>query len=62
LGLKDVLGLNEVLVLGGLLLLAVGLGLWSVPLMLVVLGVLLLTAGLWRYVHGDPGPPVPPPE
>lgn len=52
----------DVMALLGLLLLAVGLGLWSVPLMLVVLGVLFLAAGLWRHLHGDPGPPAPPPE
>jgi len=40
---------SDVIVLVGLLLLTVGLGLYSVPLALSVLGVLLLVGGLWSH-------------
>lgn len=53
--------MSDFLVIAGLVLLAVGLACWSVPLALVVFGVLFVVAGLWRHTHGDPGPPVPPP-
>ena len=46
---KD-LSLSDVLFLAGLLLLTVGLGLWSVPLALVVIGVLAMAAGVWIHL------------
>lgn len=55
--------MNDLLAAAGALMLATGLGLYSVPLMLVVVGGLLLAAGLWRHLHGvDPRPPAPPAE
>lgn len=55
---------GDVLALLGVGLLATGLGLWSVPLMLVVLGCLFLAAALWRNFYGTgdvaPRPPAPP--
>jgi hypothetical protein len=58
-----VVKLPDALVLLGLLLLATGLALWSVPLMLVVVGAVLMGAGVWSHVRGGEAagsaPPVP---
>lgn len=52
------------LVIVGMLCLTAGLAMWSIPLALVAVGVLLVLVGFWSHwsnSHGDPRPSVPPP-